>query len=55
MVDDILRAYVIEWQGEWDKHLALVEFAYNNGYHVSIRMVPFEVLYGKSYHAASYW
>ena len=25
----------------------LVEFAYNNGYHASTKMRPFEILYGK--------
>ncbi|CAN6441532.1 unnamed protein product [Victoria cruziana] len=51
----MLRAFVLEWQGEWDKHLPLVEFAYNNSYHASIDMAPFEASYGRPYHAPGYW
>nr|GEW95023.1 hypothetical protein [Tanacetum cinerariifolium] len=28
----------------WDKHLPLVEFSYNNSYHASIKAAPFEAL-----------
>ncbi|KAK8518020.1 hypothetical protein V6N12_033012 [Hibiscus sabdariffa] len=31
----------------WEKSIPLVEFAYNNSYQTSIRMVPFEALYGR--------
>ena len=30
-----------------EDHLALVEFTYNNSYHSSIGMAPFEALYGR--------
>ncbi|GJZ75085.1 putative reverse transcriptase domain-containing protein [Tanacetum coccineum] len=33
--------------GNWDDHLPLVEFAYNNSYHASIKMPPYEMLYGR--------
>ncbi|GJX42189.1 putative reverse transcriptase domain-containing protein [Tanacetum coccineum] len=29
------------------KHLPLVEFSYNNSYHASIKVAPFEALYGR--------
>ncbi|KAF3684292.1 hypothetical protein FXO37_01413 [Capsicum annuum] len=45
-LEDMLRAYAIDFKGSWDDHLPLIEFAYNNSYHSSIRMAPFEVLYG---------
>ena len=32
---------------KWEDYLHLVEFAYNNGYLASTKMIPFEVLYGK--------
>jgi hypothetical protein len=32
---------------KWEDYLHLVELAYNNGYHVSLRMSPFEALYGR--------
>lgn len=34
--------------GSWEDHLAYVEFAYNNSFHLSIGMAPFEALYGRS-------
>ncbi|GJS09732.1 zf-CCHC domain-containing protein [Tanacetum coccineum] len=33
--------------GNWDDHLPLVEFAYNNSYHASINMSPYEMIYGR--------
>jgi hypothetical protein len=36
-----------ENQGSWDKHLSLAEFSYNNSYQESLKMAPFEVLYGR--------
>jgi hypothetical protein len=33
----------------WDKHLPLAEFSYNNSYQESIKMSPFEALYGRPY------
>nr|GFC96893.1 putative retroelement [Tanacetum cinerariifolium] len=38
------RACVIDFESSWDKHLSLVEFSYNNSYHVSIKAAPFEAL-----------
>ncbi|GKD80999.1 putative reverse transcriptase domain-containing protein [Tanacetum coccineum] len=31
----------------WDRNLPLVEFSYNNNYHTSIKVAPFEALYGR--------
>ncbi|WMV18649.1 hypothetical protein MTR67_012034 [Solanum verrucosum] len=45
--DYMLKAYVIDFKGNWDVHLPLIEFAYNNSYHFSIRMAPFEALYSR--------
>ena len=44
---DILRACVIDFKSSWVDHLPLVEFTYNNSYHASIKMAPFEALYGR--------
>ncbi|KAI3704139.1 hypothetical protein L1987_74353 [Smallanthus sonchifolius] len=44
-LEDMLRACVIDFGGNWDSHLSLVEFSYNNSYHTSINMAPFEALY----------
>ncbi|WMV09884.1 hypothetical protein MTR67_003269 [Solanum verrucosum] len=42
----MLRACVIEFKGNWDDH-PLIEFSYNNSYHSSIQMDPYEALYGR--------
>ncbi|GJV33695.1 putative nucleotidyltransferase, ribonuclease H [Tanacetum coccineum] len=44
---NVLRACALEWTGSWDEYLCLVEFAYNNSWHASIKATPFELLYGK--------
>ncbi|GKC32286.1 putative reverse transcriptase domain-containing protein, partial [Tanacetum coccineum] len=33
--------------GNWDVHLLLVEFSYNNSYHSSVMCAPFKALYGR--------
>nr|GEX72665.1 putative reverse transcriptase domain-containing protein [Tanacetum cinerariifolium] len=47
ILEDMLRASVIDFGGSWDRHLPLVEFSYNNSYHASIMAAPFEALYGR--------
>ncbi|GJX10343.1 putative reverse transcriptase domain-containing protein [Tanacetum coccineum] len=44
---DMLRACVIDFGSSWDR-LPLVEFSYNNSYHVSIKAALFETLYGRN-------
>nr|GEV83323.1 putative reverse transcriptase domain-containing protein [Tanacetum cinerariifolium] len=39
-LEDMLRAYVIDFEGSRDRHLPLVEFSYNNSYHASIKAAP---------------
>ncbi|KAJ9541664.1 hypothetical protein OSB04_028170 [Centaurea solstitialis] len=46
-LEDMLRACVLDFGGSWDTYLPLAEFSYNNSYHSSIGMPPFEMLYGR--------
>src|SRR3954468_11562517 len=46
-LEDMLRACVMNWGGSWEDYIRLVEFVYNNNYQASIRMAPFEALYGR--------
>jgi hypothetical protein len=46
-LEDMLCACMLSWKGNWEDHLTLAEFAYNNGYHASIKMAPYESLYGR--------
>jgi co-chaperonin GroES (HSP10) len=47
IIKDMLCACVLMDGPKWDKHLPLVEFLYNNIYQESIKMSPFEALYGR--------
>ena len=44
-LEDMLRACILDFRGSWEDHLDLIEFSYNNSYHGSIKMAPFEALY----------
>ncbi|GJT13633.1 putative reverse transcriptase domain-containing protein [Tanacetum coccineum] len=55
MLEDMLRACVIDFGGSWDRHLPLVEFSYNNSYHVSIKAAPYEALYGRKCRSPICW
>ena len=47
VMEDMLRMYVMDNQTQWEKYLPLVEFSYNNDYQESLKMSPFESLYGR--------
>jgi transposase InsO family protein len=47
ILEDMLRACVLEFPQKWDDCLSLAEFSYNNSYQESIKMAPFEALYGR--------
>ena len=51
----MLRACVIDFGSSWDRHLPLVEFSYNNTYHASIKVTPFEALYGRKCRSPICW
>ena len=38
ILEDMLRMCVMDFGGQWDLHLPLIEFAYNNSYHARIEM-----------------
>ncbi|GJU62374.1 putative reverse transcriptase domain-containing protein [Tanacetum coccineum] len=54
-LEDMIRACVLDFEGSWDVHLPLVEFAYNNSYHSSVRCDPFEALYGRRCRSPIMW
>ena len=47
VLEDMLRACVLDHKGGWEEHFPLVEFVYNNSYQTSIQMAPYEALYGR--------
>ncbi|XP_043809086.1 uncharacterized protein LOC110606254 [Manihot esculenta] len=54
-LEDMLRSCVIEFEGSWERYLPLVEFAYNNSYQASIKMAPYEALYGRKCRTPLCW
>ena len=54
-LEDMLRACILDFKGSWEKYLSLVEFAYNNSYHSSIEMAPYEALYGRKCKSPLCW
>jgi transposase InsO family protein len=46
ILEDMLRACVLEHPGSWDQNLPWAKFSYNNSYQESLKMAPLEVLYG---------
>nr|GEW58411.1 putative reverse transcriptase domain-containing protein [Tanacetum cinerariifolium] len=54
-LEDMLRAYVIDFGNGWVKHLPLVEFSYNNSYNASIKAAPFEALYSQKCRSPVCW
>ncbi|KAB2078199.1 hypothetical protein ES319_A06G146000v1 [Gossypium barbadense] len=55
ILEDTLRCCVLEFQGSWEKYLPLVKFSYNNSYQSSLKMAPYEALYGRKCHTPLYW
>ncbi|GJW70170.1 putative reverse transcriptase domain-containing protein [Tanacetum coccineum] len=54
-LEDMLRACVLDFGKNWDRHLPLVELSYNNSYHTSIKAAPFEALYGRKCRSPVCW
>ena len=55
VLEDMLRACVLDYKGSWEEHLTLVEFAYNNNYQASMQMAPYEALYGRPCRSPLCW
>ena len=55
VLEDMLRARAISFPEKWDECLKFAEFSYNNSYQESIRMAPFEALYGKKCRTPLNW
>ncbi|KAA3460485.1 DNA/RNA polymerases superfamily protein [Gossypium australe] len=55
ILEDMLRGCVLDFRGSWEEFLPLAEFAYNNSYQASIKMAPYEALYGRKYRSPTCW
>jgi hypothetical protein len=50
----MLRACALQYGRSWDKSLLYAEF-YNNSYQESLKMAPFEMLYGRRCRTPLFW
>ncbi|WVZ64189.1 hypothetical protein U9M48_013751 [Paspalum notatum var. saurae] len=55
ILEDMLRACAIQYGASWDKSLPYAEFSYNNSYQTSIKMSPFQALYGRRCRTPLHW
>jgi hypothetical protein len=46
ILEDMLRACAMKYGKSWDKSESYAKFLYNNSYQASIKMAPYEALYG---------
>jgi hypothetical protein len=51
----MLRACALQYGGSWDKSMSYAEFSYNNSYQESLKMAPFEMLYGQRCRTPLFW
>jgi hypothetical protein len=55
VLEDMLRACALQHGSSWDKSLPYAKFSYNNSYQVSLKMSPFETLYGRKCRIPLHW
>lgn len=55
ILEDMLRACALKGGQSWDKSLPYAEFSYNNSYQASLKMSPFEALYGRKCRTPLFW
>jgi hypothetical protein len=55
ILEDMLRACALQDKIGWDKRLPYAEFSYNNNYQASLKMSPFEALYGRNCRTPLHW
>jgi hypothetical protein len=55
VLEDMLSACALKHGGSWDKSLLFAEFSYNNSFQASLKMAPFEALYGRKCRTSLYW
>lgn len=47
VLDDMLKACMVNFKGSWEVHLWLMELCYNNIFQILISIEPYEALYGQ--------
>ena len=55
VLEDMLRSCVVDYEGNWDKYIPLVEFVNNNSFQTSIGMALYKALYGMKCRTPMCW
>ena len=55
ILEDMLRACALVYGSSRDDNLPYAEFSYNNSYQASLKMTPFEALYGRRSQTPLMW
>jgi hypothetical protein len=55
ILESMLRACALQYGMSWDKSPLYAEFSYNNSYQESLKMTPFEMLYGRRCRTPLFW
>jgi hypothetical protein len=55
ILEDMLRACALQYGRSWNQSLLYAEFSYNNSYQESLKMTPFEMLYGCRCRTPLFW
>jgi hypothetical protein len=55
ILEDMLRGCALKYRKSWDKSLPYAEFSYNNSYQASVKMAPYEALYGRQCGTPLFW
>jgi hypothetical protein len=55
ILEVLLRACVLTYGSDWEKSLSYAEYSYNNIYQTSLKMAPFEALYGRRCRTPLMW
>jgi hypothetical protein len=55
ILEDMLRGCALQYGRSWDKSLPYAKFSYNNSYQESLKMTPFEMVYGRRCHTPLFW
>ena len=45
-LEDMLRAFVINFKGSWNDYLPFIEFTYNNSFYFGIQIALYKAVYG---------
>jgi hypothetical protein len=55
ILEDMLRACALQYGRSCDRSLPYAEFSYNNSYQESLKIAPFEMLYGHRCQTSLFW